>query len=313
MISRLEEGSPPAPWTVAELLQWTEGYFTRLSLPTPRLDAEILLARALGCTRLDLYTGYQRPVDSEERARFRELVKRRARREPVAYLVGQREFYSLSFEVTPAVLIPRPETEHLVEFALKELGSLKARSSSSLRVLDLGTGSGNIAIAVAVNAPWVHVDAVDSSARALEIARRNALRHGVADRVCFYLGDLLAPLPGGSPPYVSILSNPPYVSKTDYASLMDDVRLYEPPAALCDSKSEGGDGLGYYRAMAAGCSAYVDPQGFLAVEVGAGQAAAVAEIFDLARWKLANIIADYAGIDRVVVVRPRREASAPCP
>ena len=293
-----EEAPAPIRWTVAELLQWTGGLFERLGFPTPRLDAELLLAKALGTTRLGLYLAYERPADPQERACFRELVKRRSRREPVAYLIGQREFYSLSLEVTPAVLIPRPETEHLVEFAID---SLEGRSQDPTRLLDLGTGSGNIAIAVAANAPQVRVDAVDSSAAALEVARRNAVRHGVGERIVFHLGDLFRALPPGSGPYFAILSNPPYVSRHDFEELMDDVRLHEPREALCDLRTEEGDGLSFYRAMAAEGGAFLEDGGYFAVEVGAGQAGPVAEIFTAAGWNIHRRISDYSKIERVLV------------
>jgi release factor glutamine methyltransferase len=299
-----DEASAPSRWTVGELLRWTEGLFGRLGLPTPRLDAELLLAKALGITRVGLYVAYERPTDPEERACFRELVKRRSRREPVAYLIGQREFFSLSFEVTPDVLVPRPETEHLVEFAID---SLEERSADPTRILDLGTGSGNIAIAVAANAPQVRVDAVDTSAAALGVARRNALRHGVGERVAFHLGDLFRALPAGSGPYFAILSNPPYISKRDFGGLMDDVRLYEPREALCDLKTEEGDGSGFYRAMAAEGGSYLEDGGYLAVEVGAGQSSRVAEIFTAAGWEIRRRISDYSRIERVVVAGKSRQ------
>jgi len=308
MISRHDDTSPAVHWTVARLLEWTENYFRSLGLPTPRLDAEILLASALECTRLDLYTGYQRLVEPRERARFRALVERRARREPVAYLMGRREFYSLSFEVSPSVLIPRPETEHLVELALD---ALKGRSPAdgAPRVLDLGTGSGNLAVAIAVNAPQVLVDAVDSSAPALEVAGRNAQAHGVADRVSFFLGDLFEPLRvrGGS--YAAIVSNPPYVARAEIEGLMPDVRDHEPREAYLDTKSPDGDGLGFYRAIAGEAAAYIEPTGILGVEVGFGQAPRVVEIFNARGWNLRRVIKDYGGIERVVAAAPG--ASAP--
>ena len=269
MIIRAGESSKA--WTVAELLSWTEGYFGELGLPTPRLDAEVLLATALGCTRVELYTSYQMVAQPPERARFRALVERRACREPVAYITGKREFFSLSFEVSSAVLVPRPETEHLVEVALKELGALKTTPEGP-RVLDLGTGSGNLAVAIAVNAPAVEVDAVDPSEEALALARRNAETHGVAGRTHFFAGDLFAALPVGGRVYRVIVSNPPYISRAEYDGLMDDVRLFEPSAALIDSKSPSADGLGFYRTLATESPPFLEPGGLLAVEVGEGKA-----------------------------------------
>jgi release factor glutamine methyltransferase len=300
-------------WTVAELLKWTEGHFQRLGLPSPRLDAEILLAKVLGRTRVELYTGYGMLVQPEERARFRVFVERRSRREPVAYITGRREFFSLAFEVSPAVLVPRPETEHLVEAVLKEIAASDESPNGSgtadeapvapsppLRILDLGTGSGCIAVAIAVKAPLATVDAVDSSGAALEVARRNAETHGVEGRVRFFQGDLLAALPADILPYRAIVSNPPYVSAAELESLMDDVRLHEPREALLDTKSA--DGLGFYRAIARGVAPHLEPGGILAVEVGAGQAASVRDIFGAGGWSHRETIRDYAGIERVIVV-----------
>ena len=194
----------PSYRKVAEILAWTRGYFEKLGLSTPRLDAELLLAAAMGLKRIDLYTGYERWVEAEERARFRELIQRRARREPVAYILGEKEFYSLPLKVTPAVLIPRPETEHVVDACLELLRTESVEEAP--RVLDLGTGSGNIAVALAVHEPRIRVDAVDISEEALEIARENADRHGVTERVRLLRGDLFGPLGPGSPVYRIIIS-----------------------------------------------------------------------------------------------------------
>ena len=305
MIAARED--PKTIWTIAELLRWTEGHFRKLGLPTPLLDAEILLANALETTRLRLYTEYQKLVEPEERARFRALVERRSRREPVAYITGRREFYSLELEVGPAVLVPRPETEHLVEVTLAEL---KSRSSGSeTRILDLGAGSGNIAIAIAVNAPGIRIDAVDSSRAALEVAARNARVHGVDDRIRFHEGDFLAGAPAGAL-YDIVVSNPPYIPLREYESLMADVRLHEPREALIDTRSPGGDGLGFYRELAAGVHALARPGALVAVEVGApaspgapSPAAEVAELFTSAGLRHERTVRDLAGIERVVAAR----------
>jgi len=299
--------SPPPIWTIAELLRWTEAHFRKLGLATPLLDAEILLASALGTTRLRLYTEYQKLVEPEERARFRALVGRRSKREPVAYITGRREFYSLELEVTPAVLVPRPETEHLVEAALAELKTRPPEGET--RLLDLGTGSGNIAIAIAVNAPAVRVDAVDSSGAALEVAARNARAHKVDDRIRFHEGDFLSGAPAGSL-YDVVVSNPPYIPRREHGSLMADVRLHEPRDALIDTKSPEGDGLGFYRLLAVGVRALTRPGSWVAVEVGASgleggpsQAAEVVELFTSAGLRHERTVRDLAGIERVVAAR----------
>ena len=306
MISPRREGEGREVWTVGELLRWTEDYFCRLGLLSPRLDAELLLARALDETRLDLYKEYQKMVEPAERARFRALVERRSRREPVAYITGCREFYGLSFEVTPAVLIPRPETEHLVEAALEEVKRLDPREEP-IRVLDLCTGSGNVGVAIAANAPSVTVRATDSSEAALEVARRNAEKLGATGRVSFLRGDLFDAIPPDEPRFDLLVSNPPYIPPSERESLMDDVRLHEPAEALFDTRSPAGDGLGFYRALAAGAREWLKTGGFMAVEVGgggpSGQAAAVREIFAAAGHALERVVKDYGGIERVLSFR----------
>src|SRR5437870_3202891 len=199
---------PPAAtqaWTIGALLQWTERFFAQKGVESPRLDAQVLLAHALGCARIDLYARSTDETPEAERTNFRELVKRRVEGCPVAYLVGTKEFYLLPFEVTPAVLIPRPATEALVLAALERLKPLTAP-----RVLDVGTGSGCIAVSVAKQKAGATVIAIDQSREALAVARRNAERHAVANRVTFIESDLFAGLPGQTP-FDLILSNPPYV------------------------------------------------------------------------------------------------------
>jgi release factor glutamine methyltransferase len=287
-----------ATWTIAELLAWTEAHFRRLGLATPRLDAELLLAAALGLTRLQLYTGYRRPVEPAERSRFRALVERRSRREPVAYLLGEKEFFSLAFKVSPAVLIPRRESELVVEAALEALGALRSRPASEAapRLLDLGTGSGNLAVTLAVHNPGLLADLVDLSPQALAVAGANASRHGVADRVRLLAGDLFAPVAGEERAYGVIVANPPYIAAREMAGLMDDVRLYEPEQALLDCK--GGDGLGFYREIASRAQEFLAPGGEVIVEMGAGQAAAVEAIFAGAGFRV-RLLEDLAGIERV--------------
>ena len=260
----------------------------------------MLLADALGTERLELYTGYHKPVEPDERDRFRDLVKRRARREPVAYLLGEKGFYSLSFEVTAAVLIPRPETEHVAETAL---GILEACATAPANVLDLGTGSGNLAVTIAVHASEALVDAVDNSNDALVVARQNARRHSVDSRVRFFHGDLFEPVRNPPKRYSVIVSNPPYVRSDEIESLTPDVRLHEPVSALLDSKSPGGDGLGFYRAIANEAGQFLLPGGSVIVEVGERQAQAVAEIFIGRGLSHVETVKDYRQTERVVVAR----------
>jgi release factor glutamine methyltransferase len=208
------------------------------------------------------------------------------------------------------VLIPRPETEHLVDAALAELKTRPPETETS--VLDLCTGSGNIAIAIAVNAPAVRIDAVDASRAALEVAARNARAHGVGDRIRFHEGDFLSGAPAGAL-HDLVVSNPPYIPRQEYESLMPDVRLHEPREALIDTKSADGDGLGFYRALAAGVRAVARPGAWIAVEVGAlsaadappapSRAAEVVNLFTSAGLRHERTLRDLAGIDRVVTAR----------
>jgi release factor glutamine methyltransferase len=215
-------------WTVGRLLQWTTEYLKGRGVDSPRLDAEVLLAEALGCPRIGLYTGFEDVPDEERRAAFRDLVRRRAEGAPVAYLVGRREFYSLSFRVTPDVLIPRPETEHLV-VALLDLA--KADGLAEPSICDVGTGSGIIAVAAAKHLARSRVTAIDLSPAALDVARANAEAHGVSDRIEFLQSDLLAELPADRQ-FDFVVSNPPYVSAAEMKSLPAEIRDYEPAAAL---------------------------------------------------------------------------------
>ena len=221
--------SSAAPWTVGRLLQWTADYLKSRGADSPRLDAEILLAEVLGCQRIQLYTAFEDVPHDDKRTAFRELVRRRAEGTPVAYLVGRREFYSLSFNVSPGVLIPRPETE-LIVVTLLDLAKQRSDSSPPL-IADAGTGSGILAVAVAKHLPAARVVATDTSQLALEIAANNARRHGVAERVQFIECDLLAGT-AAEPAFDFIVSNPPYVSAAEFEKLPRDVKNFEPREAL---------------------------------------------------------------------------------
>ena len=217
-------------WTVGRLLTWTADYLKRHGSESPRLEAEVLLAAARGCERIQLYTAFGEDVNDEVRTAFRGSVQRRAAGEPVAYIVGHREFYSLSFRVQPGVLIPRPETEHLV---VESLDRIKERGSGAapVQLADVGTGSGAIAVAVAKHAPAARIVAIDSSPQALEVARWNVEHHGVADRVELRPGDLLADLPPDLHLDL-VVSNPPYVSEPEWSRLPPMIKDFEPRAAL---------------------------------------------------------------------------------
>ena len=302
-----QDHNPSKDWTVRELLEWTEDYFRRREIPSARLDAEVLLAGALGINRLDLLTReFEQLVGDEARTEFRDFVKRRGRREPVAYLTGEKEFYSLPLRVTPAVLAPRPETEHLVDEALSLIQNLPG---DQLRILDLGTGSGNIAVSLAVNAPAASITAVDISPDALDVARGNAETNGVAERITFVEGDLYAALPANTPPFDFILSNPPYIAAAEEAGLMDDVRLFEPRIAFIDGRSPDGDGLGFFRAICEGLDDWLADHGTVIFETGNLQAARVGELFEAAGLKDVSITRDYAKIPRIVCGRREKNAN----
>ena len=222
------------PWTIKRLLDWTVEHFDHVNSPSSRLDAEVLLAEALDCPRINLYTRFNEVPEEEPMARYRAWVKRRAAGEPVAYLVGHREFYSLKFFVDNNVLIPRPETEHVVVAALE---AAKTIDATPLRIIDVGTGSGCVAITLAkqladAGSREVVIAATDLSPAAIEVAQKNAEAHGVEGRVRFFTGDLLEALPAGSNPVHMIVSNPPYIGSGEINTLDDNVKNHEPHLAL---------------------------------------------------------------------------------
>jgi release factor glutamine methyltransferase len=220
--------SPAAPWTVGRLLQWTADFLKQRGSDSPRLDAEILLAEALGCQRIQLYTAFEEEPSEEKRTAFRELVKQRADGTPVAYLVGRREFFSMNFMVRPGVLIPRPETELIVVTALD---LAKQAELAAPTIADVGTGSGILAVTLAKHLTAARIVATDVSKTALEIAAENAQRHGVADRIEWKECDLLSRVEATTT-FDFIVSNPPYVSAAEYEKLPHDVKAFEPREAL---------------------------------------------------------------------------------
>lgn len=264
--------TPPTPagdvWTVKRILDWTIPHLKSQGSESPRLDAEILLAHARGCPRIQLYTNYDQPLTDTERATMRDLVKRRAAAEPVAYLVGHREFFGLDFRVTKDVLIPRPDTETLVVDAIETL-----KPQAAPRVLDVGTGSGCITISLAVNCPNAEVTAIDLSASALAIAQANAETHNVAGRIRWLCGDLFVPLTSGEQ-FDLIASNPPYIASAEIDKLAADVRLHEPRSAL----DGGPDGLDVIRRLIAAAPAHLAEQGKLLIEISGEQANAVTQL-----------------------------------
>ena len=282
------------PWTVRRILEWTTGHLARHGSESPRLEAEVLLAHARGCKRIELYTHFDDAVSDEERALMRDLVQRRAKSEPVAYLVGRREFFSLDLRVTPDVLIPRPDTETLVVELLE-----RAKGIESPRIVDVGTGSGAIAIAAAVHLPTARVTAIDASEAALAVARENANEHGVAGRMRFLHGDLFAPL-GDSVEFDVIASNPPYVRQGELELLPPDVRLHEPLSAL----AAGPEGLDVIERLIAEAPPFLASGGWLLIEISPRQASAVLKQLEThGAYAEVRAVKDLSGQIRVAVAR----------
>ena len=281
-------------WTVRRVLDWTTAHLKQHGSETPRLDAEILLAHARGCRRIELYTRFDEPLTDAQRAVMRDLTKRRAKSEPVAYLVGHREFFSLDLRVTPDVLIPRPDTETLVVELIDAV-----RPVESPRILDLGTGSGCIAIAAAANLPSARVTATDLSDAALTIARENAEKYAVSDRIRFLRGDLFAPLAQGEQ-FDVIASNAPYIADREQETLQNDVRRYEPHAALF----AGPIGTEILFRIIDGSPPRLAAGGTLILEISPEQASAVrTRIESSGAYQDLRIVKDAAGLLRVVRAR----------
>lgn len=279
-------------WTIRRVLAWTAEDFAARGIASARLDAELLVAHALGLGRVQLYMDLDRPLNEAEREAIRALVKRRRAREPVAYIVGEKEFWGRRFRVTPSVLVPRPDTETLVERAL-------AIVPADAHVLDLCTGSGIVGITIAAERPGVRATLTDVSEEALVVARANAEALGVADRVETRRGDLFDALEQGVS-YELVTANPPYIPEKELATLAPEVREHEPRLALVG----GADGLAMYRRIASGLAPFLAPGGVLLVEVGAGQAAQVERLFASEPWVASTARhRDLGGIERVVEAR----------
>lgn len=317
-------------WTIGRILKWTEQYFKDKGIESPRLDAEVLLAHVLEKQRIYLYVHFDEPLQPAELAAYREMIKQRVLRVPVAQILGEKEFMGLTFKVTADTLVPRPDTEILVQAAVERLKAMKGEakapedealadgeeassaanrdeaavdvSQEPLRIADIGTGSGAICLSVLRYLAGTVADTVDISPAARAVAEENAASLGLQDRVTFHTGDLLQPLVGMT--FAAILSNPPYIPEADIATLAPEVRLKEPHTAL----SGGQDGLDFYRRLAKEAPAMLVPGGFMAFEVGIHQAEPVAALAKanplIARTE---ILPDYAGIDRVVVAWRTKE------
>ncbi len=280
-------------WTVLQLLKETARYFEGKGIPNPRLDAEILLAHTLNLDRVGLYLNFDRPLTQDELSSYRGVVLRRAKREPLQYITGYKEFWSLDFKVGPGVLIPRPETELLVESALRYL----SEREPPLSMLDIGTGCGAIAIALAKEILELHVWGVDSSMDAIRYARKNAERHRVNERIKLFVGRCLEPVKEKQASFDAIVSNPPYVRSKELSSLQPEVRDFEPIEAL----DGGEDGLGLIKEIVSASPRYLKESGRIFIEIGDGQADRVSQLFeDTGACKDVRVLKDPAGMARVV-------------
>jgi release factor glutamine methyltransferase len=296
----------PAPpgrpdWTIIKLIQWAANYFGSHNIDSPRTTAEILLAYALNARRIDLYLRYDQPLNFDERDRFKTLIKRRLNREPVAYIVGCREFWSMDLEVTRDVLIPRPETECLVEKALERL-----TRSSNLQpkfILELGTGSGAVILALASENSRHFYFGTDISINAIRVARRNALRHGLNAKVHFIIADWLSAFKVQPGLFDLIISNPPYVRSGELVKLQPEIQAYEPLAALDGAE----DGLQCLRQIIQSAYLYLKPAGVLLLEMGDDQKTQLNQIInECGQYEAIEFYKDYSGYDRIAAMTKRK-------
>ena len=285
-------------WEVVELLKTTTDYFVTKKVDEARISAELLLGHVLSNSRLELYLHHNRPVYKDELDRFRALCRERIEGRPVQYIIGEQYFYGLHFFVDERVLIPRPETELLVECVLESLGMTARGGSCDAKILDIGTGSGCIAVTLAKLCPSLMVSAVDCSPEALEVARINAVTHGVDSRVTFIHADLFDELFGERlpvPSYDLIVSNPPYIPALEWETLEREVKQYEPKIALTTLK-----GLECYRAIVTQVTRLLVPGGKLCFELHADGAAAVSELMTVNGFCGITVSKDYSGHERII-------------
>ena len=286
-------------WTIIDLITWGKAYFEEKGVDSPRLTMEILIAHVLQKARIQLYTQFDRPLSDTELTTLRAMIKRRAAREPLQYILGETEFYGLPFTVSPAALIPRPETELLTEYVLKRV---KQESVSEVSILDIGTGTGCIAISLAKHLPESSIYALDVSDSALELAKSNAERNGVQN-VQFGKINILETIPKRR--FSIILSNPPYISTKDMSELEPEVGDHEPRIALTDND----DGMRFYRRFAEIFPGMLEEDGWFAVEMGFGQSEKIKALFAAAGFET-SFINDFAGIPRICVGSRNVKANA---
>ena len=289
-------------WTIRDLLKVTSDYLKQKDIESPRLSAEVLLAHILALDRVQLYLRFDQPLNEEEVSRYRALVRRRLSREPLQYITGSQEFWSLDFEVGPSVLIPRPESELLVETALSLYREARIPHTDHPRLLDLCTGCGALAVALAREIPEAAIWAIDLSEDALAMARLNAAKHGVADRVEFMTGDLLQSARDRNLTFDVIVSNPPYIRSDALESLPPEIRLYEPRLAL----DGGEEGMVYIEKILSAVPDFLDPGGWVLVEMDPDQTSrALRRIEETGRYEAWERVKDYSQRYRLVMARKK--------
>lgn len=277
--------------TVLESINLSTQYLNQKGIESPRTNAELLLADILNCKRLDLYLSFERPLSEDEVQKYREHIKRRGNFEPLQYVISKVEFYGLELKVNSSVLIPRPETELMVENILNQFPK-----EQKLIILDIGSGSGNIAIALAVNLPLSKIVSTDVSEEAVLVAKENSERHKVSERIKFVKHNILKNDLSNFPMFDIVVSNPPYVSKESYSTLQKEIKNFEPTIAVTDE----GDGYTFYREISVKASVKLKENGKLFFEVAHGQSDEVVEIMTKNNFKNIRIIKDYQNIDRII-------------
>ena len=294
----------PDKWTIKELLNVTSDYFTKKEIESPRLTAEILLAYLLNRTRIKLYLKFDQPLSEEEVSGYRDLIRRRVDREPLQYITGTQEFWSLDFKVGPQVLVPRPESEFLVEQTISLFKGQTPPKAGYPQILDLGTGSGALAVSIARELEDAALWASDISEEALVFARLNAKKHGVAERIDFCLGDLWEPFMGEDLTFDGIVSNPPYIPSEAFDTLPPEVRDHEPRVAL-----DGGEGgMHYVEKIIRTGPDYLNPEGWLLLEMDPAQTTKALSLIDeTGRYGSKRRIKDYSNRYRVVVAQKKKE------
>lgn len=277
--------------TVLDAINKSADYLAEKEIDSPRINAELFLASILNCKRLDLYLMYDRPLSNDEIVKYRDFLKRRSSFEPIQYIIGKVEFYGIEIKISPSVLIPRPETEILVETVINNIGK-----NDRLKILDIGSGSGNIAIALAKNLLNAKITGIDISKDSIILARENARRLQLEDQISFSVEDIFNLNEANYTGYDIVVSNPPYVSEQDYLNVQKEIKNYEPDFAVTDFSN----GYSFYKKITDVCKMILNPGGKIFFEIAVGQSAKVKNI--LAKNDYKNILAvkDYGNIERVI-------------